>query len=479
AAGQTKAQQFASQQTFTNTAPPAPGFVLADILDQVTPNGIYAGTAPNFPVPGPALPPDVTSIRAGCSSGARVVSSSPRCVTRWTSCYVRLTFDDGSVYVYEHTRTLTRCSNGVIVYVEDARQEADAGPPGSPSDVQVEWRYRDALLQRRFGRRVITPAASTLSYAASPVRPALAADDLEFLGGPGSTLDLRQNPAAGGPLFVSDAPAVLRCDTILLDPGVTIADLFQPPPIVLPGVLEARAELAVPAFRSLDALPTTLSVQLQNTGNQAAMFNCQWSDPMGFAAPGSQSMMLAAGQNGTFDIQLFVPPGTPRGTFSPLLVQVSVPSNPAASEQERCQLVFDHAGVLRFGDGTPGCLGAHTLDVDGPVVAGGAPTTFSCDAVQPGAIGLWLFGNPIGNYAGLTVPALGIELLVDPFGSLFVTQLAVAAPVGRFFTSVQWPYSLSLRGLDLTTQAVSLGDAGCVLQVFPMTSSPAIQFVIQ
>jgi hypothetical protein len=186
--------------------------------------------------------------------------------------------------------------------------------------------------------------------------------------------------------------------------------------------------------------------------------------------------MLPPGGRQQIPVQGLVPPGTPRGAHSELTVQVTAPGTMMPVKAGTTQLEYYVAGMTRFGDGTPGCLGAHTIDADGPMVAGGPAVQFTCDAVQPGAIGFWLYGPPVGgNYGSLSVA--GTELLVDPFAALL--DLTVAGPAGVFVAAIQCPNVQSLRGLDLTTQAVSLGDAGCVLQVFPLTSSPAIEFVIQ
>lgn len=47
-------------------------------------------------------------------------------------------------------------------------------------------------------------------------------------------LDLTGNSAAGGLKIIAQTEVIIRCDTILLDPGVSLVDLIAPPPVVKP-----------------------------------------------------------------------------------------------------------------------------------------------------------------------------------------------------------------------------------------------------
>jgi hypothetical protein len=479
-AQQSLADQFADQQDFSShvTAPN-----LSDDLDYlvayVIPNGSYDSLGPPFATPHPPLPPNVTRVHTACQQWTSFSGPNPRCVTHHYEWQVVLTFTDGSTYSYSRGSLLQSCSDGSWQDDDSSHQRADAGPPGYGN---VESIQRTDLYQRRDSDRIrkfnkAAAAGRTVSYVGSPVRPVVDTDDLEIRIGTGGTLDLRQNPAAGGPLFVSNTPALLRCDTILLDPGVQLADLFQPPPILQPGTAVATVDLGSPGNVAIDDhLPHTAELQLFNSGNAADLVQVAWMDTNGWVVPGQTQLALPIGGPSLWPVSVLIPPGTPPGTAGDLLVQVTSLTQPMVSETRTVHLVHDPVGVFRFGIGTPGCTGAYAVDATGPLATGGPPTQLQCTQVPPLAPVLWMVGFGVApDFATWQFPGLP-DFYVDPFGNLFVTFFVFADAGGLASASLQAPPDPFLKGLELVCQTLTPTGPCAPASI---SSSPALGMVVQ
>lgn len=480
AAQTTRAEDFANLQDF-GAAPPTLGLALRDILWFVRPNRTYDSSGPPFASPRPPLPQHVVYAYARCRSGSHVTSSDPRCVKTWSDCFVWLRFDDGSDWSFEQYEETERCSDGSSNGFTKLIQVADAGPSWNRDyRVRVQSYARDDLqTSRRYG--CAAGAGDTVSFAQSASRPVVSGGAFVVTIGPGGTLDLRQNAAAGGPLFATDGPALLRCDTILMDPGVTLTDLFSVPPIVLPGASLAELELGVPAFLSLDdAAPADARITLRNPGNAADTVLLSWTDTRGWFPPGQVQLSVPAGGITTFDLPVQVPPAALPGDLDVVQVQAVSQQNPGASQLRTLRIAHDPAGVFRFGAGTAGCLGPHGMDADRALAAGGPPTRVTCAQAPPGAPALWLFGVDVGpGYGTLLFPGLPAELYVDPLGALFVTAFTFADPTGTVPFALQIPANPELRALQLVAQALVLWPAPCPPGPDPVSSSPALGLVVQ
>jgi len=151
----------------------------------------------------------------------------------------------------------------------------------------------------------------------------------------------------------------------------------------------------------------------------------------------------------------------------------------AAQINNTMAIAKEHAGVFRFGVGTPGCLGMHAVDIDGPVVVGGATAILTVTNNNPNGIGLWLFGTSVnGNYGTLPLPG-PTELYIDALGTWFVTELYVAdlTVVGSF--ALQAPSDPSLRTLRLDVQPIGLWLGPCNAGLLTFSSSQALGLQIQ
>lgn len=478
AAQGTMADQFARLQDFS-ASPPTIDPYLDHLLYWLSPNDSLAHlSGPPFPSPGPwHLPPDLWSYSGFCKSGSEEIGSAPRCVRSWSECFVTLVFTDGSRYSYEATRTGTVCSDGSADSFEKRSQVAELGPP-SQRDwlVHVESWTHETLETRR--NRVSGRSGAVADYRARAGAPVVTSGPFELDLGPGGVLDLRQNAAASGPLFLTDGPALLRCDTVLLDPGVTLVDLFAVPPIVQPGALVGDVDLPLaPYVASRSGAPFQAPVIVRNTGNVDQVLQASWSGP--FCAPGSTVVTLGAHLHVELWIPCQIPPGTPVGAVAATQVQVVSQTTPGLSASAEVLVANQHPGVFRFGSGTPGCLGAHGVDVDGPVAAGGPVVALTVGANNPFGIGLWLVGDPVGgNWGTLTVPGLA-DLYVDPFAPWFVTEFYVADAAGTAALPLQVANDPDLRGLELVCQPVGLWLGPCNPGVLTFSSGPALGLVVQ
>lgn len=478
AAQGTMAEQFAQQQDFS-ASPPTIDPYLDHMLYWLAPNDSLAHlTGPPFPSPGPwYLPPNLYSYSGFCKSSDEEISSSPRCVRTRRECFVTFVFTDGSRYSYESTRTSTVCDDGSSDSFEKRWQVAEVGPPGQRDWViHVEaWSFE--TLETR-SNRVSGRAGAVVDHRARAGSPVVSGGPFELDLGPGGVLDLRQNAAAAGPLFLTDGPALLHCDTVLLDPGVALTDLFVPPPIVQPAVLLGLVELRVSPFVAhRSGGPFQVPVLVRNTGNIDQLLQLSWSG--GFAAPGSTPVNLGAHLWIELWVPCQIPPGTPIGTTAATLVQVVSQTTPGLTASTAVRVANQHPGVLRFGSGTPGCLGGHGVDVDGPLEAGGPVANLTVDSNVPSGIGLWLFGDPLGgNWGTLAVPDIG-DLYVDPFGPWFGLAAFVADAAGVAGLPLQMANDPDLRGFRFVCQPVGLWLGSCTPGVLTFSTGPAVRFEVQ
>jgi len=479
AAQRTHADEFADRQDFGATPPTLSG-ALGDILWFVRPNGYYDSWGPPFASPRPPLPAHVAYVNADCSSGSYQTSTNPRCVTTWSKCWVWLKFDDGSDYTYLQEGHSERCSDGSSSSFLHTVQVADAGPPGNVDDVtRVQSYTRDNLVLRRKASHT-AGAGRDIAFVAALSRPLVSGGDLAITIGPGGVLDLRQNSAAGGPLFVTDGPALLRCDSILMDPGVVLTDLFSLPPIVVPADLIVEDNSVIPNFVAVDDhSPTAVPIALVNSGSLPDTVTISWVDTLGWMPPGQIQIGTLPGGVALQNLTVQVPPGTPPGALDVVTVQMGSAADPSQQRTAVVRVVHDPAGIARFGAGTPSCAGAHTVDVDRALTAGGGPMHLTCTNAAPGALSVWMLGETIGgNYGTLQIAGLAAELYVDPTASLFVTLYAFADSSGSFQASVQLPANPSLRGMVVAAQGLSLWPSSCATGP-EISSSPGLQLVVQ
>ncbi|MGE3171888.1 MAG: hypothetical protein AB7O97_04630 [Planctomycetota bacterium] len=477
-AQRSQADEFADRQDFT-TSPPTSGAALRDILTFLGENGTYESLGPPFASPRPPLPQQLTYIYCWVRSGSYESSASPRCVKTWRDTLVWLHFFDGSQWMYHSESVQEHCDDGASSGFLHVAQNADAGPPGALDDLQRGDAYTAEDLQVSRRRTERARPGATVSFAASATRPIVGGGALEIAVGPGGALDLRQNAAAGGPLFATDGPALLFCDTVLLDPGVQLSDLFSPPPIVGFADLIVEENGVLPNYTAVpDPLPATAPFVLHNAGTVDDVMQVTWSSALGWIPPGQVQLPLPAGSVARHDLQLQVPPSAPPGALDLVTVQFTSVLDPTRGGTRTLRVVNDPPGVFRYGTGTAGCNGAHQVDADGAPTAGGPTTVLRCTGGAPGAPSLWMLGfDAPPAYGTLAAPGLP-AFHVDPFGALFQTAFALADATGTTALPVQVPPDPQFRGLEVVAQALVGWTAPCP-PLLAISSSPALAFAIQ
>ncbi len=464
----TLADQFARMQDFS-TSPPTIDAYLSHLLYYLEPNGSFEHlTGPPFPQPGPFyLFPGLWSYSGFCRTGTEVTSSSPRCIRKTTNCFVTLTFTDGSRYSFEDLSVTTTCDDGSSDSFQKRYHVAEVGPPGARDwIVRVESWTQETLETRK--HYVRGRAGATASFQHRNGAAVVSGGPLEIDMAPGAVLDLTQNPAGNGPLFVTDGPTVLRCDTVLLDPGVVLADLFSPPPIVLPGAVVPEVGTPALQFAYAAQFPLHVDTSIYNVGNDDLVVQVTWSGAQ--TAAGQSTVNVPMAQRVRIPIQLAAP--------DTVLVQATPIGAPGAAVDGAMIVANGHAGVLRYGTGSAGCLGVHDVAIDGPVAVGGSAATITVTNNNPNGIGLWLFGEPVAGYGALYLPG-PTELYVDAIAPWFVTDLYLcdAAGVGSFV--FQPPADPSLRAVELVCQPLGLWLGPCNPGALSFSSGPALLLQVQ
>lgn len=204
------------------------------------------------------------------------------------------------------------------------------------------------ITRRRAGARI--PAGGQAAVSPS-IKASFKPDStVEFRGGVGSTLDLRGLPASST-LLTTAEPVLIQCDTILLDPGVALSDLFSPPPIVQPGA--AYTELTVEMSRA----PNTLSlsgaigkVEIVNRGNQFEAVSVALADTAGWLAAPGTVLTVPPGESAALSLPLLLPPTAPACAFTDITI-AATPLGGGLSPEPLVQRVFK--GGDSDGDGVP------------------------------------------------------------------------------------------------------------------------------
>jgi hypothetical protein len=124
---------------------------------------------------------------------------------------------------------------------------------------------------------------------------------------PGVSIDLTGLDGSS-PICTTDTPAIIRADTILMDPGVTLNQLFSPPPQVFPGQARVDLKLTLKAYPRLQApAPDVATYSIVSLGNTPVPVSMDWSDTLGWTPPGSAVLTLQPGEPQTFTVPLIYP----------------------------------------------------------------------------------------------------------------------------------------------------------------------------
>lgn len=359
-----------------------------------------SGPPVSDPVP-PGFPSDVSETLIRRRGGSySTTSGSVTCWTDWIETHVWLRFSDGSEFFWHDDRYDRLCSDwsGEVyhqVIGSGGYRDATSGTFRGSSRSYT----RDAFNTQR--KASFRASAGTQLRLARPSigTPILSqvADLVDITVGPGGVLDLRDQPPGSGPLVWTSAPVTIRCDTILLDPGVVISDLFQPPPIVMPSAIVHEVKvLGAPAEHVAPAEDIEHSLYLVNLGNVPETAQFSWSDSAGWIMPGGTQVSsgFGAGKVQVLDLTFGVPPAVQVGEATLLATQAILTSTPYPPS-------IHSTRVDRVGLPTPPtvyCSGGWTNGA-GRVSSSGAPTlggdddfVIAAHSVPPSKDALFVYG---------------------------------------------------------------------------------------
>ncbi len=277
----------------------------------------FAGSVP------PGLPPEVTDIYLNIEGGS--TQRSGGCVYTWHSRTVWIQFSDGSSFFWWSIHTELDCPGSVEVFDNVIASGGIEDPvTGSWSGWVRSYSKENLQVQRRASLRGSATSVADLSSLSLLSMPLVGTGhgDVDVTFAPGGVLDLRGYNGSGGRLFETDLPITLRCDSILLDPGVQISDLISPAPIQLPGTVVHELALLGGSPVVANEGPSSKRLWVSNFSNAPGPVSVDWIDVLGWSFGGPILLPLAPLQSSSLQMQLLVPPGVPAGTESP--VQVSL-----------------------------------------------------------------------------------------------------------------------------------------------------------
>ncbi|MCA8975651.1 MAG: hypothetical protein KDC98_13095 [Planctomycetes bacterium] len=474
----TQADDFADLQDLI-AEPPVLDSQLDGIVGWAASNGSFEHLGgPPFQAPlSQFLPAGVRDVIIKCRSGSRQISAVPRCVRYWYTCYVELVFADDSLFTFKKRIELVICNNGTTSLDDHYSMSPAVGPPGNRGNVHLlyEQRRQGALIVHE--QRLRARLGATADFQNQNGVPVVSGGPLTIEIAPGAALDLRQNAAAAGPIFITDGPALLRCDTVLMDPGVVLTDLFNFPPVVQPATLIVDEDVVLPQFcAQRSTQPGSVDAFVWNDGHVDQQLQFTWTGA--FTLPGQTVVAVAAGAVQRIQIPVAIPVATPPGAAASLQLQWSSLSQPGHGGAASMLVVNEHPGQFRYGTGTPGGNGPLTIDADGPLAAGGPTVRVTSTGTDPGALGMAMLGLPVNrNYGTWMLPGFPAELYIDPQGFLFVTILLVADAAGSTTFGLQIANVAALRGLKIDCQTVHLPGPG--QQPLVLGGTPALSMTVQ
>lgn len=382
----TLAQQFQSmQQMLTPRGMGQLSPALRAIINSLGDNGERRWDV-GQPNPPPGTPPHAVHVfiqRTYSNTQYRLLCGI-ECSTISISISVSIYFDDGSFYFYQYLESDTVCTNGDRNTVESTLDTASAKAP--LSFVIRSRLYANGISATRSGVR----APPGFGFDLSPAMAAAISghDNIELRAGPGGTLDLTGHSGAA-PILVANISATLHADAILTDPGVSINDLIQPPPTVLPGsiVYETSIQPAHTLCRRGTSLPSVAATIL-NLSNDFVPVMAFYADTLNWVTPGMQTVFLAPNETGEIEIPVFVPGNATPCDESDLQVVVLAGSGGQSSVEfplTRTDIDFDGDGLY---SPCEACPNRRPGDVSGDGVTNASDL--------PGFAGL-LLGAPTAN----------------------------------------------------------------------------------
>ncbi|HVS17456.1 MAG TPA: hypothetical protein VMT18_02565, partial [Planctomycetota bacterium] len=414
------------------------------------------------PVP-PGLPPSVIEIIVDNDSGVYTTSSGGvTCVVSWFDNFLLLRFDDGTQFVWMEEGVKKVCSDGSKEHY--VKTIGSAGVEDPATGAWSGWIRSSTVdmvqLQKQQKARFRAPAGGTLDLRATSTGagPWIGADvdELEIVVGPGGVLDLRDNPVANGPVFAPSGPITLRCDTVLLDPGVVIADLCTPPPIVLPAAEVRELELHVPPEVYIESGGSHgARVRVLNTGNTSELVQLTWFDALGWSQPQPTQVQvpsLAISQPVT--IPLAVSVSWPTGTAQDMVVQWLAAGGLSGQAATTLRSVPPYTVPVVYCTGKVNSLGCTPK-----ISTSGNPTLSGYDDFHV------LAGDVLNNQIGILIWGTGPNAAPFQGGTLCVSGQVTRTPGqvsggnSGFGTDCSGLYALNVSAAYLAEQGFGAGSS--------------------
>ena len=308
---QTQAEQYQEQQSVLEQPPV--GSSLARLLALVGCNEEFAWNAgPGAPA---GAPQGATQIQVGrfCSHSTWNVDCLTLCDERSLSISLLIVFADGSEYTYRRQFQRIDCGDGETFESSVSRDSTDSASLGEPNAYRirgetetVETRQQERTTTRRSYASLQAPAGATLQPGNNLTQATSSLDQVDLRVGSGGTLDLT-GFSAGAPILTTPQPVTIFADTILLDPGVALPDIFGAAPVVSPADDRIELDLRLSSWPCmLGGIPDQLRVTATNSGNTAEDFFFSWSDSRGWSSAGDQTRSVAPGRSHDLIIDLAI-----------------------------------------------------------------------------------------------------------------------------------------------------------------------------
>jgi len=277
------------------------------------------------PLP-PDLPAEVSDIYIDVEGGAQ--HRGDGCIYRWKDVFVWIRYTDGSSFVWWHIHTELDCPGESLEVFDNVIATGGIEDPanGAWSGWVRSYSREDLQVQRRASLRA-TPGTtvelgSLVVLSSNPVGGEGVYTSFDVTFAPGAILDLRGVDLAQGPLFETGGPVVVRCDTVLMDPGIVLSSVFGPGASQAPSQFVDEPVLLSAPAAMVQPGPNVLRLRAMNLGNQPQLGQLDWIDVLGWSW-GGVFIDGDLSDWGLLQVPVDVPPGTPPGTEDQLQVQVT------------------------------------------------------------------------------------------------------------------------------------------------------------
>jgi hypothetical protein len=221
-------------------------------------------------------------------------------------------FEDGSEYFFEESYKSRTCP-GSSWYVRHLHDQAS----GRSSGGHTYWRVRSLLMYSSSSSRLDTQETETASWMAAEggvlelltdEQSVISGDGtVELRAGPGGTLDLTGHDGSA-PILVTTDPVSIYADTILLDTGVDLSQLFDPPPNEFPGQnIEACTVDVVGYSCELGGGVRTAQLAVRNDSNNTETITMTLVSDPGWLISSPDPLVLEPGEEGLVDIDFDIP----------------------------------------------------------------------------------------------------------------------------------------------------------------------------